>query len=71
MIATPIDGLTLNNLKEKWKNEIHRKIKTAIPTGFDARVKAYKKADRIIHSLGKCTNYLTGEICDTTKKQVQ
>ncbi|CAF4955794.1 unnamed protein product [Rotaria sp. Silwood1] len=70
MIAAPIDGLTFNNLKERWKKEIQQKIKTAIPTGFDARVKAHKKADRIIRDLGKCTNYLKNEICDITKKQL-
>ena len=38
MIAAPIDGLTLKNLKETWKREIQQKIKTAIPTGHEARV---------------------------------
>ena len=71
MIAAPIDGLTLNNLKEKWKKEIQQKIKTAIPTGHDARVKAHTKADRIIRNLGKCTNYLKNQINDITKKQVK
>lgn len=70
MIAAPIDGLTVNNLKETWTREIQQKIKTAIPTGHDARVKAHTKADRIIRSLGKCTNYLKNEISDVTKKQV-
>jgi hypothetical protein len=70
MIAVPIDGLTLNNLKEQWKKEIQTKMKTAIPTGHDARVKAHTKADRIIRDLGKHTNYLKNEICDITKKQV-
>ncbi len=70
MIAAPIDGLTLNNLKETWKKEIQQKIKIAIPTGHDARVKAHAKTDRIIRSLGKCTNYLKNQIGDITKKQV-
>lgn len=70
MIAVPIDGLTLNKLQEKGKREIQQKIKTAIPTGHDARVKAHKKADRIIRNLGECTNYLKNEISDITKKQV-
>jgi hypothetical protein len=71
MIAAPINGLTLNNLKETWKKEIQQKIKIAIPTGHDSRVKAHKKADRIIHNLGKCTNYLKTQISDITKKQVR
>jgi hypothetical protein len=70
MIAAPVDGLTLNNLNEKWKKEIQQKIKTAIPTGHNARIKAHTKADRIIRSLGKCTNYLKNQINDITKKQV-
>ena len=70
MIAAPIDGLTKAKLNEKWKKEIQRKIKTAIPTGHDARAKAHKKADRIISNLGACTNYLRNQICDITKKQV-
>ena len=72
MIAAPVEGLTLNNLNEKWKREIQNKIKTAIPTGHDARVKAHTKADRIlIRNLGKCTNYLKNQINDITKKQVK
>ncbi len=71
MIAAPIDGLTVGKLKETWKREIQQKIKTAIPTGHDARVKAHAKADRIIRNLGKCTNYLKNEISDITKKQVR
>lgn len=71
MIAAPIDGLTPKNLKEKWKREIQQKIKTAIPTGHDARVKAHAKADRIIRDLGPCTNYLKNEISHITKKQVR
>ncbi len=71
MIAAPIDGLTLNNLKETWKKEIQQKIKTSIPTGHDARVKVHTKADRIIRNLGKCTNYLKNQINDITKKQVK
>jgi RNA-splicing ligase RtcB len=71
MIAAPIDGLTLNNLKEIWKKEIQQKIKISIPTGHDARVKAHTKADRIIRNLGKCTNYLKNQINDITKKQVK
>jgi hypothetical protein len=70
MIAAPVDGLTLNNLNEKWKKEIQQKIKTAIPTGHNARIKAHTKSDRIIRSLGKCTNYLKNQINDITKKQV-
>jgi hypothetical protein len=70
MIAAPIDGLTLKNLKETWKKEIQQKIKISIPTGHDARIKAHRKADRIIHDLGKYTNYLKNQICDITKKQV-
>ena len=45
MIAAPIDGLISKNLKEKWKREIQQKIKTAIPTGHDARVRAHTNAD--------------------------
>lgn len=71
MIAAPIDGLTLTNLNEKWKREIQQKIKIAIPTGHDARMKAHVKADRIIRDLGPCTNYLKKEISDITKKQVR
>ncbi|CAF2025283.1 unnamed protein product [Rotaria magnacalcarata] len=70
MIATPIDGLLLNNFQERWKREIQQQIKTAIPTGHDARVKAHKKVDRIIRNLGECTYYLENEISDITKKQV-
>ncbi|CAF1508079.1 unnamed protein product [Adineta ricciae] len=70
MIAAPIDGLTKAKLTEKWKKEIQRKIKTAIPTGHDARAKAHKKADRIISNLGACTKYLRNQICDITKKQL-
>ncbi|CAF3319530.1 unnamed protein product [Rotaria socialis] len=70
MIATPIDGLLLNNFQERWKREIQQQIKTAIPTGHDARVKAHKRADRIIRNLGECTHYLENEISDITKKQL-
>lgn len=70
MIAAPIDGLTVHKLNEAWKREIQQKIKTAIPTGHDARVKAHAKTDRIIRSLGPCTNYLKSQISEITRKQV-
>ncbi|UJR35240.1 hypothetical protein I4U23_028004 [Adineta vaga] len=70
MIAVPIVGLTTTKLKETWKREIQQKIKNAIPTGHDARVKAHAKANEIIRNLGTCTNYLKNQICDITKKQL-
>ncbi|CAF0847944.1 unnamed protein product [Adineta steineri] len=70
MIAAPIHGLTLNKLKESWKKEIQQKIKIAIPTGHDARVKAHRKTENIIRNLGACTNYLKSQISDITKKQL-
>jgi hypothetical protein len=71
MIAAPIDGLTVEKLKETWKREIQQKIKQTIPTGHDARVKVHSKANRIIRNLGQCTNYLKTQISDITKKQVR
>ena len=71
MIAAPIDNLTKNNFKEIWKKEIQQKIKLTIPTGHNARIKAHRRADCIISSLGQCTNYLRKQICDRTRKQVE
>ena len=71
MIAAPIDRLTLSNLRETWKRDIQQSIKLAIPTGHNARIKAHRKAERILRDLGEHTNYLKRQINDLTKKQVE
>ena len=71
MIAAPVDGLTKTNFTDRWQREIHQKIKTTIPTGHNARVKAHRKAEKILRQLGPQTNYLKKEIDETTKKQVR
>lgn len=70
MIAAPIHNLTIDNFPDRSKIEIQQRIKTAIPTGHNARIQAYRKADTILRQLGPCSNYLKKEISDLTKKQV-
>ncbi|CAM4856062.1 unnamed protein product [Rotaria socialis] len=69
-VGATIGSVFASMTHERWKREIQQQIKTAIPTGHDARVKAHKRADRIIRNLGECTHYLENEISDITKKQV-
>ncbi|CAM4856066.1 unnamed protein product [Rotaria socialis] len=69
-VGATIGSVFASMTHERWKREIQQQIKTAIPTGHDARVKAHKRADRIIRNLGECTHYLENEISDITKKQL-
>ena len=71
MIAAPIDRLSLSNLRQSWKKDIQQSIKLAIPTGHDARIKAHRKAERILRDLGEHTTYLQRQINDITRRQVK